>query len=122
MDFEDYKTSSDGEKMLAKLKSRLLARDFDLSDFKDETLYEEIESAIEAVNNRRHFISTPEILFEPKYNTIVLRLAVHSISKYGAEGESSHSENGIVRIYERGAEYPESILAYIVPLAKVSNI
>ena len=38
----------------------------------------------------------------------------------GAEGEKSHSENGISRTYEN-AELPDSLLREITPIAGVST-
>jgi len=124
MKFEDYILTDEGKDMIKKLKTKLSARDFDVPEGEtvDAVLLEELESAIEAVNERRHFISTPEMLFEPKYNSIVRRLVITSISKYGAEGQTSHNENGIARSYEKGSEYPESIMNSIVPLARVSSL
>ena len=45
-------------------------------------------------------------------------MCVHAISKYGAEGESAHSENGINRTYSGADDYPKEILMKIIPLAK----
>ena len=98
-----------------KLKRRLVARGFNISDI---DIYDEISSAIEAVNSRRRFEPTSDILFEKKYGNLISRLCIASISKWGAEGQTSHSENGIGRGYEKASEYPESMLSEIVPLGK----
>ena len=79
---------------------------------------EEVISAINDVNERRRFTPTKEILFESKYESIVLKLCICNIAKYGAEGETSHSENGISRGYEGPDGSADSILKKIVPLAK----
>lgn len=79
---------------------------------------EEVISAINDVNERRRFTPTKEILFENKYESIVLKLCICNIAKYGAEGETSHSENGINRGYEGPDGSADSILKKIVPLAK----
>lgn len=86
-------------------------------DCVNEDIYDEIELAIEAVNSRRHFIPTETILVEEKHIGIIVRLCIASLSKMGAEGEKSHSENGIIRGYDSGSNYPESILKEIIPLA-----
>lgn len=120
MTFEEFKTTEDAKKLLEKLKRRLAVRGFTVEE--DEHLYDEIESAIESVNERRHFVPTKERLFEEKYSNIVIRLCICSIAKMGAEGQSSHSENGVSRGYEGSSEHPDSILREIVPLARVREI
>ena len=79
---------------------------------------EEVISAINDVNERRRFISTEKELFEAKYELIVLKLCIFNIAKYGAEGETSHSENGINRSYEGPDGSADAILKKIVPLAR----
>ena len=96
--------------------SRKLER-LDLS-FEDDDIFDEISNAFEAINLRRHFNPTPSILIEDKYKNLAYELCIASMVKEGAEGESSHSENGISRKYDSGS-YPESMLSRIVPLARM---
>lgn len=84
----------------------------------EDDLRDEIFEAIQAVNERRRFEPTSSIPFEEKYSSLIVKLALSSIAKYGAEGEKSHSENGINRVYDNASEYPESLMSRIVPLAK----
>lgn len=49
-----------------------------------------------------------------EYEHLQLDAAVYLINKRGAEGEQSHSENGISRTYE-DADLPASMLREIVP-------
>lgn len=79
---------------------------------------DEVISAINDVNERRRYTPTKDVLFEDKYEQIVLKLCMFNIAKYGAEGETSHSENGISRGYENGDASADSILKKIVPLAR----
>lgn len=109
---KNYKT-----KMIASLKRKLKSRGLDTM-VSEEDLIDEIDDAIFAVNERRRFEATPENPFEAKYESLIVKLAFASITKYGAEGESSHSENGISRKYDNAGEYPEALLSRIVPLAK----
>jgi hypothetical protein len=44
-----------------------------------------------------------------------VRVAVYLYNKIGAEGQISHSENGISRGYEPG-DIPESLLKEVTPL------
>lgn len=120
--FDDYKETEEAGALLEKLKRQLQRRDFDISTYSDEELYDEIESAIEAVNERRHFISTDTVLFENKYKNIVIRLCISAFAKMGAEGELAHSEGGVSRTYAGAAEYPNDILKEIVPLARLKEL
>lgn len=52
-----------------------------------------------------------------RYAYIQVQIAVYLLNKRGAEGESSHSENGISRSYEDG-DVPPSLLRDIVPFAQ----
>lgn len=89
-------------------------------DFENDDIYSEIEDAFEAINSRRHFTPTPSILIEDKYKSLAYELCIASMVKEGAEGEKSHSENGINRAYD-SSSYPESLLSRIVPLAKLRS-
>lgn len=89
-------------------------------DFEDDDIYDEIDNAFEAINSRRHFNPTPSILIEDKYKNLAYELCIASIVKEGAEGEMSHSENGISRAYD-SSSYPESMLKRIVPLARLRS-
>lgn len=122
MDFKEYKETDEAKNLLSKLKRRLKTRGFDTDDLSDEDLFDEIESAIESVNDRRHFTPTKTKLFEDKYKNIVIRLAICSIAKMGAEGETLHSENGINRTYSGASEHPSDILSEIVPLGRIRSI
>lgn len=114
----EFENNEQVKPIFDKLKRRLNARGFNVSDL---DIYDEISSAIEAVNSRRRFEPTSNVLFENKYSNLIGRLCISSISKWGAEGQSSHSENGISRGYEKGSEYPESMLSEVVPLGKAGK-
>ncbi len=53
-----------------------------------------------------------------RYHSTQLEIAVYLMNKRGAEGETSHNENGINRSYE-SASIPDSMLKGIVPFASV---
>lgn len=101
--------------LLMKIKRKLHRLDL---DFTDEDIYDEIESAFEAINSRRHFNPTSSILIEDKYKNLAYELCIVSMVKEGAEGEKSHAENGVNRTYN-GSDYPEDMLKRIVPLARL---
>lgn len=54
----------------------------------------------------------------PKYDMVQIEIAVYMLNKRGAEGEVSHSENGVSRTYEDG-DIPSSLLRRITPMAGV---
>ena len=53
-----------------------------------------------------------------EYHYIQIEVAVYLLNKRGAEGQTSHNENGISRGYE-SASVPASLLRNIVPYCKV---
>lgn len=54
---------------------------------------------------------------EPQYKGLQIEIAVEMLSKMGAEGETSHSENGVSRGYEN-AGVSESLKRRVIPVAK----
>lgn len=59
-----------------------------------------------------------EMNVPPKYDYTQVEIAVYLLNKRGAEGETSHSENGISRTYEN-ADIPASLLREVLPMASV---
>lgn len=53
-----------------------------------------------------------------RYQGAQLEIAVYLLNKRGAEGETTHNENGINRAYE-SASVPDSMLKGIIPFAAV---
>lgn len=53
-----------------------------------------------------------------KYEHRQIEIAAYLLNKRGAEGQTSHSENGVSRTYG-GASIPEDMLCDIVPMAGV---
>lgn len=122
MKFEEYCQTDDGLNLLSKLKRQLEVRGFGIEEYSDEVLFDEIENAILAVNQRRHYTPTETSFFEEQYRNIIVRLCICSFSKMGAEGQLAHSENGTSRTYAGASEYPSDILKEIVPLARIREI
>lgn len=56
--------------------------------------------------------------FPEKYDVIQVKIASYLLNKRGAEGETSHNENGVSRSYEDG-DIPPSLLREIIPMAGV---
>lgn len=53
-----------------------------------------------------------------KYENLQCDIAIFLLNKRGAEGETYHSENGIIRQYEN-ADVPNSMLKEVVPFVGV---
>jgi hypothetical protein len=62
-------------------------------------------------------------LVEVVYLNLQVKMAVEMYNKIGAEGQLSHSENGIARTYQT-ADISNSLLCQVMPMAKTpfSNI
>lgn len=98
-------------------------------DISDDLLLSFLESAKIAILTRRYpyndFPSLKkedgsiEYILEPKYFDLQIRMAMELISKMGAEGQESHSENGISRKWESGSGISESLLNEVIPKAGV---
>lgn len=67
----------------------------------------------------RAYPFNPEMVFVPDcYSMVQVEIAAFMLNKRGAEGQTSHSENGISRSYEDG-DIPPTLLRQIVPMVKV---
>ena len=102
--------------LLAMLKVALVAKDF--PPFTDEYLMFEIEQAIGTINHCRRFTPTDSNKYDKKYEYLIIPMCISSLSKIGAEGQTSHSENGVLRNYDGGGDYPKALLQQIIPLIK----
>nr|DAP58897.1 MAG TPA: tail connector protein [Caudoviricetes sp.] len=68
---------------------------------------------------RKAFPFDPAVTEVPEqYSLLQVEIAVYLLNKRGAEGQTSHSENGISRSYEDG-DVPPTMLRQIVPMAGV---
>ena len=85
----------------------------------DEAILEDcLESAKSAILARRYpYGEWPDEL-ESRYLDLQFRCAMDLYNRIGAEGELSHSENGISRSYE-SSWISESLLQEVTPIAKV---
>jgi len=83
-----------------------------------EEAQDEISDALLEYYNDRHFTPSDEKPFEDIYAGIIVQLAVSAINKRGAEGETYHSEGGLIRNYDSASPYPLKLTQKIIPLAK----
>lgn len=88
----------------------------------DETDDDVISAFLTIAGNKICRIAYP---FDPsamvvptQYETLQVEAACYLLNKRGAEGQTSHSENGINRSYEN-ADLPDSMIRTIVPMAGV---
>lgn len=102
--------------LIATLKSVLKVRDF--GTFDDVYLDYEINQAIAEINRCRRFTPTKDKQYDEKYEYLIIPMCVASISKIGAEGQTSHSENGVQRVYGSSMDYPKELVQQIIPLIK----
>lgn len=102
--------------LLNSLKVVLAARN--LSGFDDAYLQYEINQAIAEINRCRRFTPTDKKPYDTKYEYLIIPMCVAAIAKIGAEGQTSHSENGVLRNYGSAMDYPSELLRQIVPLIK----
>lgn len=93
-------------------------KDRGIPDVSDYTYKQEIKEAIAEINRCRRFTPKEDVLYDKKYEDLIIPLCVSSLAKIGAEGQLSHSENGISRSYGADGKYPSSILQSIKPLIK----
>ena len=102
--------------LLCNLKSIVNARN--LGSFDDQYLQFEIDAAIAQINRCRRFTPTNKNKYDTKYEYLIIPMCVAAIAKIGAEGQNSHSENGIQRVYGSSFDYPKELISQIIPLIK----
>lgn len=89
-----------------------------VGDEKDAVLVAYLKAAATAVINRAYPFKSDIKEVPDKYAMRQIEIAAYLINKRGAEGQLSHSENGISRSYESG-DVPESLLQGITPYCGV---
>lgn len=100
--------------LIAELKAQLEFRGIEVPS--DLVLKSEMKRAIGEINRCRNFKPTDEKPYDKKYEDLIVPMCIFSLSKVGIEGETSHSENGIQRIYAGDSDYPQDLISKIVPL------
>ena len=106
------------EELVSKLQVILNSKDFNVTDSDKPLLEYEVERAIAEINKCRRFTPTNDALYDRKYESLIIPLCISAFAKSGAEGQTSHTENGIVRNYTSGGDYPKDMLNGIIPLVK----
>lgn len=85
------------------------------NDLKLQLMLDRAESKIK---ERRRW--PPDKPMESRWNELQIQIVIFLWNKQGAEGETSHSENGVSRSYEN-ADIPDSLLNEIIPLAVIPS-
>ena len=101
-------TMVDNEKQLSKLKNRLSIKGTE----EDALLTDFLDSAKAEIMARRYPYGDYPTELDIRYGDLQLRIAIVMYNKQGAEGQKSHSENGVSRSYE---DY-DFLLAEVVPM------
>lgn len=114
----DNMSNGTNYQLLSKLKVVLRAHDFDDNEFSDEYLKYEIDRAIAEINRCRRFTPTDSASYDKKYEYLIIPFCISAISKIGAEGQISHTENGVSRSYGSSMDYPKELVQQIIPLIK----
>jgi len=93
-------------------------------NLKDETLSLLLHMAEQKVLHKRYPFGYSAEQSQTALNTypdIVMDISIYLLNKRGAEGQTSHSETGISRGYEK-AGIPDSFVVDIIPVAKVRGM
>ena len=84
----------------------------------EEVLLTYLNIAGHKILNRAYPYGTDETEVPSRYDFLQCEIAAYLLNKRGAEGQTSHSENGISRSYE-SADVPESMLGAVTPMVGV---
>ena len=84
----------------------------------EEVLLTYLNIAGRKILNRAYPYGTEETDVPSRYDFLQCEIAAYLLNKRGAEGQTSHSENGISRSYE-SADVPESLIGAVMPFCGV---
>ena len=84
----------------------------------EEVLLAYLDIAGNKILTRAYPYGTDETEVPTRYAFLQCEIATYLLSKRGAEGQISHSENGISRSYV-SADVPESLLGAVTPMVGV---
>ena len=83
-------------------------------DWSDDVLISYLSIAGRKIINRAYPYDDTVTEVPRRYSYLQCDIAAYLLNKRGAEGETSHSENGVSRNYG-SADVPESMLSEIIP-------
>ena len=106
---------SDTEKLIM---LRSMVGDNESPEWNDDVLLTYLMIAGRKIINRAYPYKQDVTIVPPRYEILQCEIAAYLLNKRGAEGETSHSENGISRSYEN-ADVPESLIGSVIPYVGV---
>ena len=83
-------------------------------EWSDDVLKSYLTIAGQKILNRAYPYDDTVTDVPRRYGYLQCEIATYLLNKRGAEGETSHSENGVSRTYA-GADVPESMLSEVIP-------
>ena len=84
----------------------------------EEVLLTYLKIAGQKILNRAYPYGTEETEVPTRYDFLQCEIAAYLLNKRGAEGQTSHTENGISRSYA-SADVPESLIGAVTPMVGV---
>ena len=96
----------------------MVGKSADDADWSDSVLLAYLNIAGRKILNRVYPYAETDKEIPTKYELLQCEIATYLLNKRGAEGQTSHSENGISRSYE-SADVPESMLRGVIPFCGV---
>ena len=87
-------------------------------NWSDDVLNSYLKIAGEKIINRAYPYDETVTEVPRRYGVLQCEIAQYLLNKRGAEGQTSHSENGVSRMYE-SADVPESLMREVIPHVEV---
>ena len=84
----------------------------------EQVLLTYLKIAGQKILNRAYPYGTEETEVPTRYDFLQCEIAAYLLNKRGAEGQTSHTENGISRSYA-SADVPESLIGAVTPMVGV---
>lgn len=107
---------SDTEKLI--FLRTMVGNESDKIEWGDDVLLTYLTIAGQKIINRAYPYDEEVTEVPRRYGILQCEIAAYLLNKRGAEGETSHSENGISRGYE-SADIPDSLIGQVVPFCGV---
>lgn len=92
----------------------MISQPTDSDGWSDDVLRAYLKLAAQKILNRAYPYDATVTEVPIRYGVLQCEIAAYLLNKRGAEGEISHSENGISRTYEN-ADVPDSMLSSVIP-------
>ena len=102
---------SDTEKLI--FLRTMVGNEADTTEWGDDVLLTYLTIAGRKIINRAYPYDDTVTEVPRRYGILQCEIAAYLLNKRGAEGETSHSENGISRSYEN-ADVPESLMSQVI--------